>query len=391
MTDRVWVRRFHMQDTALTIRDKLITVIRAGMDRETEPVSLSAEDCEELIKIGTRQSILPIIYRGLKKAGAPEEVIKACEKARNRNAYRYLQQDAALKSISAAFDAEHIPYVLLKGAVLRHLYPANGMRMSCDIDVLVREEELEKAVQILEAQTDFRTLKRAYHDMSMVNSEVHLELHFSIKEHLENIDKLLSRAWEYAVPTGDGSRYTFTPELQIFHVVAHMSYHFLNGGLGIRPFLDLWLLRNKTQFEEETVLQMCSDCGILKFYEECCTLSQVWLENAEHSGLTAVLADYCLAGGVYGNPQFRVAGRQREKRGWSYILSRVFPPAYEVKEFYKDESGKQHALAYYYAKRLKSWFGKKRREDLKQQVSEILSSDQEYLDAVDELFKQLGL
>ena len=380
-----------MQDTTLTIRDKLIAVIRAGMELETREVSLSQAECEELMKSGRRQSILPIICRGLKKLHAPDEAIKVCDKARNRDVFRYIQHDAALKSISTAFDGEQIPYVLLKGAELRHLYPADGMRTSCDIDVLVREQDLDRAVELLEAETDFRMLKRMYHDISMVNSGVHLELHFNIKEHLENIDKLLSRAWDYAVPAGEGSRYVFTPEFQIFHVVAHMSYHFLHGGLGIRPFLDLWLLRNRTQFEEETVRRMCSECGILKFYEECCRLSEAWLGKAEHTETSAMLEEYCLSGGVYGNAQFRSAGRQREKQGWSYILSRVFPPLYEVKEFYKDESGKQHTAPYYYAKRLTSWFGKKRREDLKKQVSDILSTDREYLESVEELFKRLEL
>ena len=35
-----------------------------------------------------------------------------------------------------------------------------------------------------------------------------------------------------------------TPEYLIFHNVAHMSYHFSHGGLGVRPYIDLYLLRS---------------------------------------------------------------------------------------------------------------------------------------------------
>ena len=380
-----------MQDITLTMRDKLIAVIRAGMDIETRGITLSQAECEELMKTGRRQSILPIICRGLKKLHAPDEAIKACDKARNSDVFRYIQHDAALKSISAAFDGEEIPYVLLKGAELRHLYPADGMRTSCDVDVLVREQDLDRAIALLEAETDFRMLKRAYHDISMVNSQVHLELHFSIKEHLENIDKMLSKAWDYAVPAGEGSRYAFTPEYQIFHVTAHMYYHFLDGGLGIRPFLDLWLLRNKTQFAEETVREMCSACGILKFYKECCRLSEVWLGETEHTETSAMLEKFCLAGGVFGNALFKNAARQRKDRGWKYILSRAFPPEYEVKEYFKDPSGKQHVLAYYYLKRFVKLLEKDMRGELRKVIPEILSSDQEYQNAADELFRRLEL
>lgn len=68
----------------------------------------------------------------------------------------------------------------LKGAVLRYIYPAPELRTSSDIDVLVKEEDLESAVAAIENATDFKMLRKAYHDISMVNSQVHLELHFTI-------------------------------------------------------------------------------------------------------------------------------------------------------------------------------------------------------------------
>lgn len=370
------------------LRDKLFAVIRAGMDQRSDQISLSAEDCKELMQLGAHQSILPIIHRGLQKMDAPVDLVKECDLARLRDTKQYILQKDALSKIGTALDAERIPYIPLKGAVIRYLYPIPELRTSSDIDVLVQEDDLKRAVSATEKATDFKTLKKAYHDISMVNSNVHLELHFTIKENSENIDKLLARAWEYAEPA-KGSRYTFTPEFQIFHVVAHMSHHFTHGGLGIRPFLDLWLMRNKTAFDEVSVRQMCSDCGILKFYEESCNLAEVWLGSDEHTGTTKMLEDFCLSGGVFGSAEFKNAGRQRGKRGWKYILSRVFPPEYQVKEYYRDEAGKEHTLAYYYGKRLLSWFD--RRTELKNQMKAVLVSNTKYLNSTDELFRRLEL
>ncbi len=158
------------------VRDKLFSVIRAGRGQEAEPLSLSATDCKELIAIGARQSIQPIIFWGLKRLGAPESVIKECDKAQNRDLYQFVQHDYALEKISAALDLKQIPYILLKGAVLRNLYPAPELRTSCDIDVLVKETDLDKAVEAIEANTDLRAQQRNYHDISMTNSQVYLEL-----------------------------------------------------------------------------------------------------------------------------------------------------------------------------------------------------------------------
>ncbi len=370
--------------------DKLFAIIRAGMDLVCAPLDLSETDCKELMQIGARQSIFPIIHRGLKNSCASKGIVKESDRLCLKDTKQYILQSDALSKISAALDGEQIPYIPLKGAVLRHLYPTPELRTSSDIDVLVRMEDLEKAVAAIEKATDFKTLKKAYHDISMVNSSVHLELHFTLKENSENIDRLLSQAWEYAKPAGDGSsRYVFSPEFLVFHVIAHMNHHFLHGGLGIRPFLDLWLLKNKTEYDEIVVRAMCSECGILKFYEESCNLAEVWLGSGVHTETTKLLEDFCLSGGVFGSAKFMNAGRQREKRGWKYILSRAFPPAYQVKEYYSDAEGREHTLMYYYGKRLLSWGV--RRAELKKQMKIVLSSDTEYLNTADELFRRLEL
>ena len=369
----------------------IFSVIRCGLGLETSDVQLSEDEFAELIEIGKKQSVLPVIYAGLNRMNVPIEQMKKADQARNKDLYRFIQQDNALHQICAVLNEAKIPYVLLKGAVLRDLYPAKEMRTSADIDVLVHEEEIDNTVRVIDSKTDIKVLKREYHDVSMISSKVHLDLHFSMKANSEAIDRLLIRAWEYAEPSGEGSRYCFTPEFQVFHVISHMSHHFLHGGLGIRPFLDLWLLIHKTTFDAETVKAMCAECGILTFYEECVRLSEVWLEKAEHTETTALLEEYCLSGGVFGSKVFKYAGRQRDMRGWRYIISRAFPPAYQVKEFYRDESGKKHTLAYYYLKRWIRWLSKKKRWQMMEQIHDVLASDQNYLDNADILFKRLGL
>ena len=367
---------------------ELFQVIRAAFDIESFDISLSAEEYEKLIAFGKKQSILPVIYAGMKRMDTPEDILKTADYSRNQDLRRYVLYHDALGNICRALDAAGIDYIPLKGSVLCNLYPAPEMRTSSDIDVLVHEGDLDRAVVVLETATDFKMDHRAYHDISMLNSSVHLELHFSLKENAENIDKILSRAWEYAEPT-ESSRYEFTPEFQIFYVVAHMSYHFLHGGLGIRPFLDLWLLRTKTAYDENKVQELCEQCGIRTFYEESCNLIGVWLEDHEHTETTEMIEKFCLSGGVFGNRKFKNAARQKELRGLKYILSRVFPPASQVKEYYTSATGEKHSLAYYYVKRWLSWF--QRRKELKRQIGEIMSTDKEYIDQTDELFRRLGM
>ena len=371
-------------------RDMLFAVIRTGMDLPMSKIEFSDDECVAAIKLARKQSLLPIVLRGLKKMGAHEEVLKPFEQECTKNKYQSILQDDSIKTIRSILDEEHIPYILLKGAVIRHLYPEITLRTSADIDILIHEEDINHVVSKLEDRTDFKMNSRDYHDISMISSRVHLELHFNIKENDEKIDSLLSKAWDYSVSSNEGYLYRFFPEYQVFHVVAHMSHHFLHGGLGIRPFIDLWLLKNKTLFDIDELEAMLDGCGLLQFYRECCNLSNVWMNKENHSETTRLFEDFCLAGGVFGNERFRIAGSQRKKRGWRYIGSRVFPPKYQVKEFYKDPKGTKHALPYYYIKRWRSWLSKERRSDLRRQIDATITSDKEYQDSADELFARLG-
>lgn len=368
----------------------IFDVLRAGMNMPSPILHISEEDGDYLIILAKQQALLSIFYRGLKQMTISPSTLKICDQYRIKQEYLALQHDDAIRKVQGALNKEEIPYVLLKGAFLRHLYPDFILRTSSDIDILVHKEDIDRAVQTLEKKTDFVKVEKSYHDISMISSRVHLELHFSIKENDEKKDKILIQAWDYAKPTGEGSKYVFLPEYQIFHVIAHMSYHFLHGGLGIRPFLDLWLLRNKTQFDNNLLEQFLTQTGLSQFYAVCSHLSEVWLGNATHNDTTRLLEDFCLSGGVFGNEKFKTAGMQREKRGWKYICSRVFPPKYQVKEYYEDTTGKKHSLSYYYVKRWKNWLSKEKRSDLKRQVNTVLKSDKKYQDEADELFKKLG-
>ena len=372
------------------LRDNLFAVICAGMDQCSDQINLSTEDCKELIQIGMQQSILPIIYRGMKKSNAPEDLVKECDRGRLQNIKQYMIQNDALRKICAALDEEQIPYIPLKGAVLRQLYPAPELRTSCDIDVLVKEEELDKAVIAIENATDFKSQKRNYHDISMLNSKVHLELHFSILENMESIDRLLSHVWEYA-DQDCGFRYKLTPEFQIFHIIAHMSYHMVHGGLGIRPFLDLWLLRTKTDYNEETVHQMCSYCGILTFYEKCCNLVDAWMAGASVPEELTMLEEYTLNGGVFGNKENALASKQREHRGFNYYVHRTFMSRELMATEYPELKEKPYMLPFCQIKRWLRLLNPQKRKQVKQEIVSVREMQPETIDLFDKLLVSLGL
>lgn len=57
------------------------------------------------------------------------------------------------------------------------------MRVSGDIDILVRADELERAEQVLVEKLEYRvTNKEAHHNHVMAPSGFHVDLHFTLTE-----------------------------------------------------------------------------------------------------------------------------------------------------------------------------------------------------------------
>ena len=95
--------------------------------------------------------------------------------------YRYEQMKHAFGEICSAFNEAEIAYIPLKGAVVRPYYPYESMRTSCDIDILIHENDLETAIRSLETK-GYSCGTRKFHDVSLYSpNKVHLELHFNIQ------------------------------------------------------------------------------------------------------------------------------------------------------------------------------------------------------------------
>lgn len=373
------------------LQNKLFAVIRSGMGIDNHTVDISLDECGTLLSFAKRQSILPIVYQGLTNLQIPNECIKRFDDLRVKSIYQVVQQQDALKRVSDALESVAIPYIPLKGAVLRNYYPHAYLRTSCDIDVLVHAENLDRAVNVIEQDAGFKAIKQNYHDISMIDSRVHLELHYNIKENMENIDYLLMKAWEYASPAENGTRYVFSPEFQLFHVIAHMSYHMVHGGLGIRPFLDLWLLRNKTEYDETKLRDMCSSCSILTFYEKSCALIDAWLSGKSVDLSLKNYEAFCLNGGVFGSSETVMASKQRTTRGIKYVWRRVFMSRSNLETEFPELKEKPYLLLTRQVKRWSRLLDKKKRNQVRKELEDLRALNPDAVESFHELLSSLGL
>lgn len=321
----------------------LFSILRSAL--ENKPMSdreknLITEDIMQYVmRMAAKHDITQLIALGAKNnrlVHAEQEV--RLQQIIFKAAYRCERIKYELSKICETLEKAKIPFIPLKGSVIRAHYPEQWMRMSCDIDILVHEQDLHNAVDSLVNGLKYEASNRVdYHDISLFSpSGVHLELHFSIKENMDRIDHLLSEVWEYARAEKDGGFcYDLTPEFFVFYHIAHMAHHFVRGGCGIKPFIDMHIMKSGMDYNDTEVRSLCRQCGLEKFYDHMLCVTDVWFKNEPHNVKSRQIEDYILKGGVYGTLENKVMVAQgKEGSKLRYALSRVFISYDSLKNYY---------------------------------------------------------
>lgn len=267
------------------------------------------------------------------------------------------QQEVAYAQICACLEKHKVCYVPLKGAVIRQYYPQSWMRTSCDVDILVKETELDTAAAALKEELGYtQPADREYHDIALFSPKgVILELHFSLKEDNEKLDSVLSQVWDYVEPdtNGPGKR-ELNKEFFVFHIIAHCAYHFMSSGCGAKPLLDLWLLRHRMGYSEEKVKALCRDAGLEVFYENILNLAECWFAGKEKDASLERLEAYIIGAGFGGSEENAAAAAVLKKGSKGrYILSRIFLPYDVLKEYYPVLNSHRWLMPVYQVRR---WF-----------------------------------
>lgn len=273
--------------------------------------------------LAKRHDLAHLAALGLEGQRVPQcEALKKLQEAKLRAIYRYAQLDYAYEGLCQTLEAAQIDYLPLKGSVLRRHYPQSWMRTSSDIDILVREGDLERAVAVLNKAGWAIQGEVNYHDISLMSPlGIHLELHFHIRENIARLDGVLDTVWRHSAPEA-GHRYGMEEGFFLFHQVAHMAYHFLDGGCGIRPFLDLWILGN---CPAEGFGDLCREAGLERFWEQVWSLTEVWFGGGAHSGLTRQMEEFLLGGGVFGNLENKTRMTEAVRGGGNWLQRLILP------------------------------------------------------------------
>ena len=345
---------------------------------------INPEILKPLYKISKKHDLAHLVANALEKLDKisnDNEVGKAFLTARDMAIFRVEMINAEIESVCEVFERGKVDYLPLKGAIIRKLYPESWMRTSCDIDILVRERDLQRAIDLLKSELEYDCKSIGEHDAQIyAPNGVHLELHFSLLESgsKPELVEILDSVWEVSEKVTD-YQYKMPNHLFYLYLLSHEAKHIKFGGCGIRAFLDMWIIREKLDFDEtekNTLLKKSKYTDFAKASENLC---DCWFNGREFDEFSKEFSDYVIAGGVYGTSKQKAQAQQsRKKNKFNYLLYRIFIPYRELK--YSEPTLKKYPVLYpfFLVKRLfRAIFKKETKEKTSKEIKAITNSGDE--------------
>ena len=307
--------------------------------------NLTVENLENLYKFAKTHDLAHIVADVLYK----NKLMPDCEIATEyKNSLmvsllRYQQIAYELKRICDLLEEYEIPHLPLKGAVIRQYYPEPWLRTSCDIDILVKKDDLQRVADLFVNNLNFSEYEKQDHDWGFfTEGNLLIELHYDLMERDHTSNERISHSWDKKYLESVWERtvlaknkkfeYEMTNEMFYYFHIAHMAKHFKIGGCGVRTILDMWLLNDRMTYDRSKAEEMLKDSGLLEFENAVKRLSNVWFLDCKGDEFIDEIGDFILAAGIYGNFENYMAIKINNKGNrFKYIFSRIFVP-YEILE-----------------------------------------------------------
>jgi len=282
--------------------------------------------------------------------------------------------------------------------VLKQLYPSPEMREMSDIDIMVYENTLDRAEEVLLEMGYDKYVAVKHHVIFKKAPALVLEAHWTLYD--RNVDKgqFLYYKDNFRAQLQEGTQYTYDFSKEDFYVymIAHMAKHFFETGCGIRNLMDIYIYNrayreglNRPQIEEEL-----KKLGLYEFERHAAKLAQIWLGEEETDEFYNDMFEYMLDCGIYGKGENGIWGQiakssQELQADKKHVMSSYFfPPLSYMKEHYSWIEKMPFLLPIGWVVRAVRGIGDKGSMDRFKLVSGV---DEEQAGKISNLYKQLRL
>lgn len=263
-------------------------------------------DWQLFLKLCRIHAVTPLIYDGLRKGNllqaVPEDVQKALLSDYHVAIFRDSQFDYTKAQLSQKLEKAQIPHIFLKGSCLKFDYPEPALRTMCDLDILVHTEDYPAIEKIALELGGKPGHSDGNHRNYRFPGTVEVEFHPNLLHQDTPVGTRINPGWQYAkkdMPTSAGE---LTPEGFYLNTICHLANHFVDGGVGVRFVLDVWVNRylSKDKPDRTFVETELQRFGLLEFARNIESLADVWFGSGEMTPVLEEMGEYILSSGLHG-------------------------------------------------------------------------------------------
>ncbi len=351
---------------------------------------------DELLDVSARHDLIHLAVYALMQNDLLPVEHSELENHVLKAVYRYERLRYDYEALCAALEGAQIPFLPLKGSILRQYYPEAWMRTSCDIDVLVHAEDVDRAIAVLTGEYGYTYQSKTAHDVSLGSSfGVHVELHYDLIEdgRINDAAKVLERVWDTAtLAEGSSYHYKMTDEMFCFYHIVHMAKHLVEGGCGIRPFLDLWIMKKSIGVDSDGLKELLRVSSLTDTYDAILRLAEAWFEDGSRDSVTLALEEYILRGGVYGSRDNKASMKASKGEGRvRSFLNLMFLSPKDLAMLYPSLNTRPYLYPFYQVKRWFRIFDKAKRDKVKRLTKARNDVTREEIQSTSALLSHLGL
>lgn len=246
-------------------RRQLLSLLKMTINESVPPLELfSSINSKELFALALEQRvhcfIYPTLYKYREEIKLEDSVLNSWKDTVIIMVARQIQLQNAVGTIYNLLNANNISTISLKGLVLKQLYSQPELRIMSDIDLLLDEKDIPKAVKLLithgyyPSSEDINNPNYMHIEMTKPNSfsiELHRTLwHQSIMNE-KDVRIWLTHIWRNQRQASFGE-FNFTAlslEDELINLIIHLARHVMTSGSHLSQLCDITLFL-KTHWAE---------------------------------------------------------------------------------------------------------------------------------------------
>lgn len=249
---------------------------------EEKDCNIDSGNEEELYKLAKLNSVSGFLYNWSKKYCKSEKIKQAIKKDFTTQIIRDTNQNIELEKVLDLFEKNDIRTLLVKGSIIKDIYPQNYMREMCDIDIMVHDKDYKKAVKLMQESGYSKYYDTEKHLILTKKPFVIVELHRKLMLKSEEGYEYFKNIWSSCVNYRNYKNiYQLNLEDAYIFSIIHLHNHLKLMGIKLKDVLDIYLYNEKYKeiLDYKKIDEKLNEWNIKKLENSIKDIAYKWFEG----------------------------------------------------------------------------------------------------------------